>query len=111
MILSRSFQSNKDFEGDPLSKEENKLAAFDPKDKQTAFQWLEKTLLQYKHDIRYTNSPRYLRLWLVYIFYLRQTEKSFVVLPILYGLIENKICDKLAILYEAIAYILYQQKK
>ncbi|KAI8359140.1 kinase-like domain-containing protein [Blakeslea trispora] len=110
MILSRSYQSNKDFEGDPLSKEEDKLTTFSPKDKQIALQWLEKTLLRYKHDIRYRNSPRYLRLWLVYAFHQRQTEKSFVVLPILYGLIENKICDKLAILYEAIAYILHQDK-
>ncbi|KAI7904054.1 kinase-like domain-containing protein [Cokeromyces recurvatus] len=71
-----------------------------------AFQLLEKAILKYKNDIRYKNSPRYLKLWLTYIFYLKPT----FIFPVLFGLIENQIGDKLATLYEAIAYQLLKEK-
>ncbi|EPB87364.1 BUB protein kinase [Mucor circinelloides 1006PhL] len=61
---------------------------------------LLRILLLYKHDVRYKNSPRYLRLWITYIFYLHTP----LIYPILFGLIDNRIGDKLALLYEAIAY-------
>jgi hypothetical protein len=61
---------------------------------------LKTILIRYKSDDRYRNSPRYLKLWFMFILYLNTQH----ILPILYCLIDNNIGDKLAILYEAISY-------
>jgi hypothetical protein len=87
---------------DPLTYHEQYLGNLiqDGADTSKIYSYLLKILLIHKHDIRYINSPRYLRLWLTFIFYLR----SPLIYPTLFGLIDNKIGDKLAMLYEAIAY-------
>jgi hypothetical protein len=71
---------------------------------------LQETVVKYGNDARYKNSPRYLRLWFMYILYLKCCTACNI-LPILYNLIDNHIGDKLAALYEAIAYYQLQQRK
>lgn len=104
MILSRSMLYRIDLKhsDDPLTYHEQYLGNLiqDGADTSKIYSYLLKILLIHKHDIRYINSPRYLRLWLTFIFYLR----SPLIYPTLFGLIDNKIGDKLAMLYEAIAY-------
>lgn len=104
MILSRSMPCRTDLNhsDDPLTHYEQYLGNLmqDNTDTSRIYSYLLKVLLIYKHDIRYTNSPRYLRLWLTFIFYLRTP----LIYPTLFGLIDKKIGDKLAMLYEAIAY-------
>lgn len=69
---------------------------------------LEIAVLDHKDDARYRNSVRYLRLWLMYVLYLNSAE---CILPILYALIDNHIGDKLATLYQAIAYYQFKSDK
>jgi len=104
MILSRSMscRTNLNLADDPLTHHEHYLANMIQAEKQTSIvlSCLLRILLLYKHDARYKNSPRYLRLWITYIFYLRTP----LIYPTLFGLIDNRIGDKVALLYEAIAY-------
>lgn len=69
---------------------------------------LKNVLIKYKRDNRYRNSPRYLKLWFMFILYLNNTQS---ILPILYCLIDNRIGDKLALLYEAISYYQLEANK
>lgn len=73
----------------------------------------EEAINKYNNDVRYKNSPRYLRLYFMYILYLNNNlaPSSSTVLPILYKIIDNHIGDKLASLYEAMAYYQLQQKR
>ncbi|OAD02481.1 hypothetical protein MUCCIDRAFT_82868 [Mucor lusitanicus CBS 277.49] len=68
---------------------------------------LLRILLLYKQDARYRNSPRYLRLWITYVFYL----DTPLIYPTLFGLIDKRIGDKVALLYEAIAYQQLKDKR
>lgn len=72
------------------------------------FNLLKNVIIKYKDDTRYKNSPRYLRLWLTYILYQNVPQS---ILPILCSLIDNNTGDKLATLYEAIAYFQFQSNK
>jgi hypothetical protein len=108
MILSRCNRPSLEELDDPLLYYEQNIAHLQQNNYlQDAFKQLENAVLQYKDDVRYKNSPRYLRLWLTYIFYL----KSSFIFPILFGLIDNRIGDKLATLYEAIAYQQLKEKR
>ncbi|KAL9544776.1 hypothetical protein MBANPS3_007457 [Mucor bainieri] len=111
MILSRSMSCRTDlnFADDPLTHHEHYLTNLIQTNKQTneVLSSLLRILLLYKHDARYKNSPRYLRLWITYIFYLHTPR----IYPTLFGLIDKRIGDKLALLYEAIAYQQLKDKR
>lgn len=108
MIVSHCNRSGLEELDDPLLYYEQNIAHLKQSNYlQDAFKLLEVAVLRYKNDVRYKNAPRYLRLWLIYIFYL---DSPFT-FPILYGLIDNHIGDKLAILYEAIAYQQLKEKR
>lgn len=94
---------------DPLTYHEDYLANMIQGEKKTSvvLSCLLRILLLYKHDARYKNSPRYLRLWITYIFYLHTP----LIYPTLYGLIDKRIGDKVALLYEAIAYQQLKDKR
>lgn len=108
MILSRCSRAGLEELDDPLLYYEQNIAHLRQNNcLQDAFKLLETAVFRYENDIRYKNAPRYLRLWLMYIFYLK-TPFTF---PILYGLIDKQIGDKLAILYEAIAHQQLKEKR
>ncbi|KAI8647859.1 kinase-like domain-containing protein [Parasitella parasitica] len=111
MILSRCMVCETDLNqvDDPLAYHEQYLTNLveTNENARKIFACLLRILLIYKHDVRYKNSPRYLRLWIMYIFYLHTS----LIYPTLFGLIDNKIGDKLAILYEAIAYQQLQERR
>ncbi|GAN05905.1 hypothetical protein MAM1_0105c05381 [Mucor ambiguus] len=111
MILSRSTSCITDLNlaDDPLTHHEHYLANMIQAGKQTnvVLSCVLRILLLYKHDARYKNSPRYLRLWITYIFYLHTP----LIYPTLFGLIDKRIGDKLALLYEAIAYQQLKDKR
>ncbi|KAI8077426.1 kinase-like domain-containing protein [Thamnidium elegans] len=107
MFLSR-LNSNKALnEEDPLLLFEQTIAQYTEMNDYT-YNLLKTVIIKYKDDIRYKNSPLYLRLWLTYILYLNVPQ---FILPILCSLIDNNIGDKLATLYEAIAYFQFISKK
>ncbi|KAG2235720.1 hypothetical protein INT48_009135 [Thamnidium elegans] len=94
-------------EEDPLLLFEQTIAQYTEMNDYT-YNLLKTVIIKYKDDIRYKNSPLYLRLWLTYILYLNVPQ---FILPILCSLIDNNIGDKLATLYEAIAYFQFISKK
>ncbi|KAI9246412.1 kinase-like domain-containing protein [Helicostylum pulchrum] len=107
MFLSR-LNSNKPLnEEDPLLLYEQVIGQYTEMNEYT-LDLLKTVIIKYKDDTRYKNSPRYLRLWLTYIIYLNVPQ---FILPILCSLIDNNIGDKLATLYEAIAYFQFISNK
>ncbi|PHZ17458.1 uncharacterized protein RHIMIDRAFT_232887 [Rhizopus microsporus ATCC 52813] len=105
MFLSRSLIEELD---DPLGYFEQKIANQVKKnDPNLAKIILEKAIHTYKHDPRYQNNPRYLKLWLIYIFDLSQ-DKRIATLELL---INHRISHKLALLYEAVAHEQIQQNR
>lgn len=111
MILSRSMSCRTDLNlaDDPLVHHEHYLAEMIQAKKPTSvvLSCLLRILLLYKQDARYRNSPRYLRLWITYVFYL----DTPLIYPTLFGLIDKRIGDKVALLYEAIAYQQLKDKR
>jgi hypothetical protein len=109
MFLSRynSLRSVSKELDDPLLFYEHSLAQHVQMN-DSIYELLEIAVLDYKDDYRYKNSSRYLRLWLMYILYLNTPQ---FILPILCGLVDNHIGDKLATLYEAIAYYQFKADK
>lgn len=111
MILIK-YYTNKDDKDDPLSYYQEKVTKLLHENQINEVRKLLKFILvKYKHDPRYQNSPQYLKLWLILIFYLDKHHCQPFVLPILFGLIENQIGDKLTILYETIALELIKQNQ
>ncbi|CEG74264.1 hypothetical protein RMATCC62417_09502 [Rhizopus microsporus] len=105
MFLSRSKIEELD---DPLGYYEQKIANQVKKsDPNLAKIILEKAIHTYKHDPRYQNNPRYLKLWLIYIFDLSQDKR----IETLELLINHRISHKLALLYEAVAHEQIQQNR
>lgn len=92
---------NKD---DPLLFYEHNLAQHVEMN-QSIFSLLEMAVMEHMEDNRCRNTLRYLRLWIMYILYLGNPEN---IVSIMSAMIDNRISDKLATLYEAIAY--YQLK-
>jgi hypothetical protein len=111
MILIK-YSTNKEDKDDPLSFYQKTITKLL---NENQLKDLKRLLLyvlnKYKQDPRYQNSPLYLKLWLILIFYLDKHQCHSFILPILFGLIDNKIGDKLTILYETIVSELIHQKK
>ncbi|KAI9283387.1 kinase-like domain-containing protein [Sporodiniella umbellata] len=96
MFLSRFAVDELD---DPLSIYEQKiLKQVKEDDISSAYATLEKVVYVYRYDLRYQNSPRYLKLWLIFAFHQQNP------MHLLQWLAKNHIGDRLATLYEAIAY-------
>lgn len=105
MFLSRSKIEELD---DPLGYYEQKIVNQVKKsDPNLAKIILEKAIHTYKHDPRYQNNPRYLKLWLIYIFDLSQDKR----IEMLELLINHRISHKLALLYEAVAHEQIKQNR
>lgn len=105
MFLSRSKIEELD---DPLRYYEQKIVNQVKKsDPNLAKLILEKAIHTYKHDPRYQNNPRYLKLWLIYIFDLSQDKR----IEMLELLINHRISHKLALLYEAVTHEQIQQNR
>lgn len=102
------YYTNKD---DPLSYYQKKIDKLLNENQLNEARKLVKFILnKYKDDPRYQNSPHYLKLWFIFLFYLDKEHSKPFILPILFGLIENHIGDKLAILYETLASELIDQR-
>lgn len=90
---------------DPLKLYEEIIAPYSEMD-DYIYNILKSVLINYIGDPLYMNSERYLRLWIMYILYHGTDE---LILPTLYNLRDSNIGDKLATLYEAIAFFQYEE--